>query len=434
MSSRTVKALQAAFSPLQIRDLRIYLSGQAVSLIGTWLQITAQGWVVWELTRSATALGIVAMLGTFPILLLGPWAGVWADRVDRRRLLIFTQVGAMASAFALAILLQTRTIQLWHVYVISTVLGLFTAADIPAQQAFLGDLSGMREVRKAVNLNSMIIQLSRMIGPALAGFIIGVWGSAPAFWLNGLSFLAVIASLISVRASQVRSPKGSDSFSELKKGVRFLRGNPRIQDLMAFVVLLTFLVFPVINIFPAFVGEVLHGDAQTLGYLLAASGAGALLGTILVVPLAQTVRRPGVAVAGATIWMGVWLLVFSWTVSLTMSMVSIFLVSLAAPTVFTTALGLVQILASPEMRARLVSLFVTVSFGTQPFASLLIGYSADWFSTPMAILLNGLFLMGGGVLMLILRPELRSWQVSQEEAVSAISLNTDSTNRSQSAT
>ena len=420
--SQAGKALREAFSPLRIRNFRLYLSGQAVSLIGTWLQVTAQGWVVWELTHSAAALGVVAMLGTLPILVLGPWAGVWADRFDRRRLLIITQVGAMVLAFALAILLQTGMIQLWHVYVISGLLGIFTAADVPTQQAFLGDLSGMQEVRRAVNLNSMIIQVSRMIGPALAGFIIGAWGTAPAFWLNGLSFVAVIASLVMVRASQARSAQSEDTIHEFQKGVNFLRGHARILDLMIFVVLLTFFVFPVISILPAFVGNVLHGGAQTLGSLLAASGAGALLGTILVVPLAQTIRRAGVAVAGATLWIGIWFVVFSTTASLQLSMVSIFFVSLGAPPVFTTALGLVQILASPEMRARLISLFVTVSFGTQPIASLLVGYSADLLSTPTAILLNGFLLMIGAMLMLLFRPELRAWQVTPQQAISALSL------------
>ncbi len=361
------------------------------------------------------------MLSTLPILLLGPLAGVWADRFDRRRLLIITQTGSMVLAFALAALLQTGLVELWHVYVISALLGVFTAVDVPAQQAFIGDLSGMKEIRKAVNLNSTIIQLSRMIGPALGGLLISAVGNAPAFWLNGLSFLAVIASLIVVRANQVRAQGSENSMRELLKGVSFLRNQPRIQDLMIFMVLLTFLVFPVVSIMPAFVGTVLHGNAQTLGILLAASGAGALVGTILIVPFAQSIRRVGLVVGSAVLWMGAWFIIFSTTTWLPLSVLSMFLISVAAPAVFTTSLGLIQVLSSPDMRGRLLSLFVTISFGTQPFASLLVGYTADLLTTPVAILLNGSFLMAGAVAMLVLRPGLRLWEVSKPPAIPPIS-------------
>ncbi len=405
-----IVAFKASFSPLRITSFRIYLSGQAVSLVGTWLQMTAQGWVVWELSRSPAALGIVAMLGSLPILLLGPWAGVLADRLDRRRLLITTQVGAMVVAFTFAALLQTNFIRLWHVYVLSTLLGVLTAVDMPAQQAFIGDLSGMGQVRQAVNLNTMVVQVSRMLGPALAGFMIGALGSASAFWLNGLSFLAVIASLLAVRSKQVRTARSRNWMSEFRDGLRFVEGQPRIQDLIIFVILITFFGLPVINILPAVASDVLHGDATTLGLLMAASGAGALAGTLFVVPLAQSLRRTGVAVWSAVLWIGVWFVVFSIETSLPLSALSLFFVSLGAPLVITMAMGLLQLLAPPDMRARLLSLFMMVSFGMQPLASLLIGYSAEHLGTPVAIQINALMLVGGAILMIVLRPKLRQWE------------------------
>jgi len=194
-----------SFSPLRIRDFRVYLLGQAVSLVGTWLQVTAQGWVVWVISQSPSQLGIVAMLSTLPILLLGRWTGVWADKLDRRKLLLATATSAMVLAFILATLVQTSRIQLWHLYILSLLLGIVTAIDLPAQQAFLGDLSGMGQVRRAVNLNTMIVQASRMVGPALAGFIIASLGTATAFWLNGISFAAVIASLLAIQSHQART-------------------------------------------------------------------------------------------------------------------------------------------------------------------------------------------------------------------------------------
>src|SRR5262249_35057421 len=151
-----------SFTPLRLPNLRIYLIGQAISLLGTWMQVTAQGWLVWELSHSEVALGIVSMLGSLPLLLFGLWAGVWADRLDRRKVLIGTQAVAMILAFILAALVWTNTVQLWHVYVLSFLLGCVTALDFPAQQAFLGDLASMTNVRKAIILNAMIFQIGRM--------------------------------------------------------------------------------------------------------------------------------------------------------------------------------------------------------------------------------------------------------------------------------
>ena len=167
-----------SFLPLRNWNLSVYLSGQAISLIGTWMQVTAQAWVVWSLTHSTAALGVVAMLGTLPILLLGPWTGVWADTLDRRRLLIVSQTSAMVLAITLALLVQTGVIQVWHVYVLATLLGIVTALDMPTQQAFIGDLSGMEQLRQAVVINNMLFQVSRMIGPALAGLVVARLGAA----------------------------------------------------------------------------------------------------------------------------------------------------------------------------------------------------------------------------------------------------------------
>jgi len=411
MLRQVTVTLWDTFSPLKIRNFRIYLIGQAISLVGTWLQITAQGWVVWELSHSAASLGFVAMLNTLPILLSGPWAGVWADRLDRRLLLIFTQISAMVLAFAPAILIQTSTIQLWHVYVLSALLGLVAALDFPAQQAFLGDLSGLGEVRRAVNLNAIIVQISRLVGPAVAGIIIGALGSAMAFWLNGLSFIPVTATLVIVRAEVTRTRKGESALREFAAGLRFLRHHARLQDLMLLVVLVTFLVFPVISIMPAFVGDVLRGDAQTLGYVLAASGAGALIGSITFAPLVQAARRVGVALTASVLWMGTWIVLFASASRFWVAMVAIFMASIAFPLVFATALGLVQVIASPEMRARLLSLFVTVSFGAQPIANLLVGLSAQVWTTPVAIGANGMLLIVGGSIIAV-RPGFRKWHVA----------------------
>lgn len=402
--------LSASFTPLKDRNFRIYLSGQAISLIGTWLQASAQQWVVWKLTGSSGAISVVTALSTLPLLFLAPWTGVWADRLDRRKLLIVTQIGAMLLAFILAFLTQTELIQLWHVYALSLILGVITALDMPAQQAFLGDLSGLGEIRKAVNLNIMFLQVSRIFGPAIAGFVIGALGAAPAFWLNGLSFLAVIATLVAVRANQLRAQKAKDERGAFRNSIRFVRSEPRMMDLFIFAILVTFFGLSIVlNILPAVADTVLKGDASIFGWLQAASGAGALFSVLVIVPIAQSLKRTGLMLAVATIWLGVWVWVFSLTTSIVPALLAMFLISFAPPTIMTTANGLVQLMSPPAMRARILTLFLMVSFGIQPIAALLVGFSADHFGIPTAIAINGIGLIVGGTIMLA-RRAVRDWE------------------------
>jgi MFS family permease len=404
-----VRTLRDSFTPLRLPNLRTYLIGQTISLLGTWMQVTAQGWLVWELSHSEVALGIVSMLGSLPLLLFGLWAGVWVDRLDRRKLLIGTQAAAMLLAFILAALVWTNTVQLWHVYVLSFLLGCVGAIDFPAQQAFLGDLTGMTGVRKAIVLNAMILQIGRMLGPALAGFVVGAVGAALAFFLNGLSFIAVIISLLIVRAHQVRLPRGGDQLRAVLDGLAFIKSEPHIQELIAFATLVTFFGISLLGFFPALAADVLQGDAQTLGLLLASSGAGALIGATIVAPLAQTAHRIGRVLGLAVIWVGSWWIAVSLSRSVPLSMLCIFLVSLAMPTVMTTVNGLLQVMAPPKMRGRLLSAYIIVSFGIQPIAALFIGFWASRLGIAAAIMIDGIAIIVGAIVILTLRPALRSW-------------------------
>jgi MFS family permease len=404
-----VHTLRDSFTPLRLPNLRTYLIGQAISLLGTWMQVTAQGWLVWELSHSEVALGIVSMLGSLPLLLFGLWAGVLTDRFDRRKILIGTQAAAMILAFILAALVFTNTVQLWHVYVLSFLLGCVGALDFPAQQAFLGDLSGMTSVRKAIVLNAMILQIGRMIGPALAGFVVGAIGAAAAFFLNGISFIAVIISLIIVRSHQVRLSHGGDQLRAVLEGLRFIKSEQRIQELIMFATLVTFFGISLLGFFPALAADVLHGDAQTLGLLLASSGAGAFIGATIVAPLAQTAHRIGRVLGLAVIWVGAWWIAVSLSRSMPLSMLCIFLVALAMPTVMTTVNGLLQVMAPPRMRGRLLSAYIIVSFGIQPIAALFIGFWASRLGIAAAIAIDGIAIIVGAVVILTLRPALRSW-------------------------
>ncbi len=404
------RIIRQNFSPLAEPNFRTYIIGQAISLVGTWLQVTAQGWVVWEISQSEAALGVVGMLTTLPLLLLSPWAGVWADRLNRRGLLIATQAAAMILAFILAALTQFKAVQLWHVYVLSFLLGVISAIDFPAQQAFLGDLAGISEVRKAVNLNATILQVSRMIGPAMAGWVIGVLGTATAFWLNGISFIAVIVSLLLVRSSQKTSTQMRGSVaSEFFEGLKFVRDQPRLQDLFLFVCAVTLFGLPVLGVMPAFASNVLQGDAQTFGLILASSGAGALVSTLIFAPLAQSRQRIGRVMGIVLVWMGLWFVLLSFARWMSLAMLSVFAFSIGAPMIIATSLGLMQMLTPLEMRARLVSLFTMISFGLQPFAALFIGYSAESVGIVTAVLINGSLLILSSIAIMSLRRPLWSW-------------------------
>lgn len=405
-----VHTLRDSFTPLRLPNLRIYLIGQAVSLLGTWMQVTAQSWLVWELSQSETALGITAMLGALPLLLFGLWTGVWIDRLDRRQLLIGAQIAAMLLAFILALLVITGTVQLWHVYVLSFLLGCVTAVDFPAQQAFIGDLTGMAVVRKAVVLNAMIVQIGRMLGPALAGMVIGSVGLGLAFLLNGLSFIAVIISLFIVRAQQAKSSRQGGQLSAVLEGLKFICCQPRVQDIILFAVLVVFFGISLLNFFPSLAAETLNGDAQTLGLLLAAAGGGALIGVTIFAPLAQSFKRTGVVMGLGVMWAGFWWIMVSRSQSVPLSMLFVFLVSWGVPTVLTTANGLLQIMAPPAMRGRLLATYLIVSFGILPISSLVIGFVADRVGTPNAMLISGATLIVCALLMLALRPGLRFWE------------------------
>lgn len=405
---KTFSALRDGFSPLKIRDFRVYMAGQLVSLVGTWMHLMALSWVVWDLSHSTISLGIAGMLASLPILILGPVAGVTADKSDRRKLLLVTQAGAMITSLIIAFLVYRGSVQVWHLYALSALLGVFTAFDLPAQQAFIGDLSGMGEVRKAVVVNAMMIQVSRLLGPALAGIVIGSVGVAVAFFLNGISFLAVIASLLVVKANQVR--KETAGVNDFRDGIKFMKKEPRIQDLVFFTALVTIFAMSTMSVLPAIVTDILGGNAGTLGFLMASSGAGALLSTVAVIPIIQQIRRTGFAVGLSVIWTGAWFIVFSFSKSIPVSMSAVFLMSAGIPIVLTTSIGLVQTMSPPDMKARLLSMLIMVSFGLQPFAAFGVGLMGQVFGPAGAVRVNGSALVIGASLLLLLRKDLRSWE------------------------
>ena len=414
---KTLNTLIEGYSPLKLKDFRIYLSGQSISMLGTWMQQTAQAWVVWELTHSELQLGIAAMLGFLPFLIFGPWSGVWADRLNRRKLLIWTQIIAMILAFVFAFLVQTNLISIWHIYILAALLGIVSTLDLPAQSAFIGDLTGIQNVRKAIVINGAIIQISRMLGPALAGWIISALGVSTAFWLNGLSFIAVILSLIAVHSTQEIHKTQHHALREFYDGLKFIKSQPIILDLLILTLVMTFFAFSAMQIMPAIATKILHGSAGSLGLLMGSSGAGALIGSVLVVPMTHNVRKIGILNSIAVLWAGLWLMIFSWSTNLYFSMLCLFMSATLIPLVFTTSSGLIQVTAPPNMKGRVLSALLIVALGVQPFASIFVGYLAHKIGPADAILVNGTLMVIFTFILIISRKELRRWEVTQSKSL-----------------
>jgi len=402
-----------SFAPLKNRNIRIYMSGQAVSLIGTWMQITAQAWIVWQLAHTATALGIVALLSQLPFFILGPLSGVWADRLDRRKILIYTQTISMILAFILAGLVQFHFVQLWHVYVLAVLLGVVSALDMTSQQAFIADISPREHIRKTVTINISFIQLSRMLGPALAGWVIAAMGTAMAFWLNGISFIAVIISLLAiVSTKQAESQKVKQSMiADFKEGVGFIIKNNVASGLITIISILTFFGWSVVQLLPAFSGRVLHGGAGELGLLMGASGAGALFGSLFIVPLGQKFHKPAIFILVGMIGCGINYFLFSFSSFLYLAVIFQFLASVFASCAFVTSNGIIQVITPVEIRARVLSFLFMITFGLQPVASFLIGMASDAIGIEHMILVDGIVIALGALILILRNSALRNYHV-----------------------
>ena len=389
----TLKIIGDNFSSLRIKNIRIYMSGQTISLLGNWMQQTAQSWVVWELSHSAASLGIVAFLSQFPSFLFGPWAGAFADRFDRKKILMITQILSMLLAFILAFMVQSGVLVLWHVYVLALMLGIVSAFDMTAEQAFISEIAGEKNIQKTIALNNSLNQLTRLIGPSIAGWAIASFGVAPAFWFNGIAYIMVVFTLIVIHSDREIKPVEGTGFEQFLEGLRYIQKQKLLRLVILFSAILTFFGLSIVQMMPAIASLMLNGNAQTLGYLLGAAGAGALTGTLFVVPFTQRIKRSCLAIGGSLIWSGCWYITFSFSRNIPFSMLCQFMASLGAANVLTLTSGLAQVLAPPHMRARIVSTILMISFGLQPLASYLAGWVADVFGISRMMLVSGMLMI-----------------------------------------
>lgn len=377
---------------LVYRDYRVLWIGAFTSSIGTWMQRVAQSWLVLDLTNSAFYLGLDAFLGEAPLLLFTLLGGVVADRYERRRILLVSQAVQMASAFALAILVFADVARIWHILALSFLTGTAQAFGGPAYQSLLPGLVRTEHVPNAIALNSIQFHLARIIGPLGAGVALATYGSSACFSINGLSFLVVIGSLLSLRPMPPASRTPRSIAAELGGGLRFVRSRPDIRGLMFLAFCTALLGAPVLTLLPVMVKFVFQQDAAGYSRLMAFSGAGGVLGAMAVAWMGRFVHMERTAMALQT-GLGVMLIAFALSRSLPLSYALLFVGSFALLMSFALLNSCVQLAVPDDMRGRTLSVYMMAFRGGMPLGSLGAGYVAQYSSAPTALAATGILLV-----------------------------------------
>jgi len=393
--------LRRVFKAFTYRDYRLLWAGAFTSSVGTWMQTVAQNWLILTLTGSAFYLGLAAFLQEAPFLVFSLFGGVLADRVDRRRILLGSQVVQLSSAFLLAALVALGRIHVWHILVLSLAVGLAQSFGGPAYQALVPTLVDREDLPNAVALNSIQFNLARVIGPVLGGWAFYALGAAACFALNGLSFLAVIAALLALRRGAHAAPVEEGSvLDSLKAGVAAVRASGPIRGLVGLSFLSSFCALPLVTFLPVFAKDIFGGDAKQYSELLAAFGLGAVVGALTVAGLSGLKRRGLVGVAMLTIF-GVLMIGFAFSRRLPVSLALLFLAGASMVSVFATFMTLVQTNVEEGMRGRVVSVYSLAFRGAMPLGNLTAGALAAVVTAPWVLVGNGvaLILFGGVVLL-----------------------------------
>jgi MFS family permease len=382
---REPSIIASIFSSFRHRNYRLFWAGQLISLIGTWVQSVAHGWLVYELTRSPAKLGYVSAAGSVPVLLFTLFGGVAADRVNRRLFLIGTQSTLMLSAFILGILTITGVVRYEHILLLALLSGTANAFDMPTRHAFLTDIVEKDDLVNAVALNSAMFNTARLVGPALSGLVMSAFGPGLCFLINGASFLAVIASLAFIRTENRKANRQSESpFKEMIDGFTYLRNNSKLTTLISAVAVPTLFGGPYMMLLPVFAREVLHGGPALLGLLMSATGAGALAGAVMVSALSSRNCAGRLLVFGGLAFSG-FLMLFSLCRNHILAVALLACVGWCMVTFNATTRSLIQLNTSDELQGRVMSLYFLVNLGLTPLGSLQAGTVASHLGAPFAV-------------------------------------------------
>lgn len=382
--------LRTVFRALRHRNFRYFYMGQTVSLTGTWMQRVAMGWLVYRLTESAFLLGLVGFTSQIPTLLLSPFAGVVADRFSRHRLTIITQALAMLQAFTLATLVFTDLVQVWHVIVLSGFLGVINAFDMPIRQSFMVEMiEDRRDLGNAIALNSSMVNAARLLGPSTAGLLIAAVGEGICFLLNGLSYIAVIGSLMAmtIPPSQPRQ-RTTRVWHELREGLQYAGRFEPIRAILLMLGLVGFAGMPYTVLLPIFARDILKGGPDTLGFLMGAAGIGALFGAVYLASR-KTVFGMGKLIPIASAVFGLSLMVFSFSEMLAISLALMFLTGLGQMIEMATSNTLLQTIVDDDKRGRIMSLYTIAIMGMAPIGSFIAGSLASSIGAPWTVFIGG---------------------------------------------
>ncbi len=386
-------ALSDRFRALRHRDYRLYWSGQLVSLIGTWMQSVAQGWLMHRLTSSAFMLGLLTFTQFVPVLMFSLWAGVIADRTDKRRMLMLTQSAALAQAVAIATAVSTGVVQPWMILVFAFAYGVFNAFDLPARQSFLVDLVGKEDLSNGIALNSAAFNTARIVGPAIAGILVASLGEAACFWINAVSYLVVLYCLARIGA---KPPSGARSGSELtlREGLRYVLELRPLRNLLVLLGFVSGLGFQYMVLLPVYAREILGSGAHGYGLLVSAFGVGSLVAAVLMTRRLSRwdLRRNlliGLLVAAAG------MLTLAWSRTLSLSMAGGFLSGFGLILYVATTNTLLQVTTDDRYRGRVMSFYTVMFVGSAPFGALLCGSIAQRWGAPWATSFSALVLFAG---------------------------------------
>ncbi len=403
---RTTSKPGGTFRALKHKNFQFFFAGQFISLTGTWMQTVAESWLIYRLTGSVVLLGLVRFASQIPVFLLAPIGGVVADRFDRRKILIFTQTWAMTMAFILAMLVLSGNVREWHLFVIAALLGLGNAFDIPTRQAFVADMVGREDLLNAIALNSSMFNGARIVGPAIAGLLVATVGEGWCFLLNALSYIAVITGFLMMNVKVVIRPQVGSTVANIAEGFRFVAKNPPIRALLLLLGLVSLMGMPYSVLMPIIADKFLGGGSATLGYLMGASGLGALAAA-LVLATRREVFGLGRWVNFASAGFGIFLIAFSFSRSFWLSAVLLVPIGFSMMTQMSSSNTLIQAMVPDELRGRVMSLYSMMFMGMAPFGALLSGWLAQYIGTPNTIVLGGSVCIVGALVFGYQLPSLR---------------------------
>jgi MFS family permease len=392
---------------LRHRNYRIFMGGQLISLIGTWMQTVAESWLVYRLTGSALLLGLAGFANRIPIFLLSPIGGAVADRYSRHRIVIATQVASMVLAAALAFLTLTHLVRVWHLMAIAALLGVVNAFDIPGRQSFVVELVAREDLQNAIALNSSMFNGARVVGPAIAGVLVASVGEGWCFFANAVSYIAVIIGLLLMRVPRTPAAvRPASAVAHVMEGFRFVSRSRPILALLLLLGLISLMGTPYSVLMPIIADQTFHSGARGLGILMGASGVGALLGALT---LASRVGLQGYGsiIAFAAIGFGLSLIAFSTVRSLWLGVAFLLPVGFAMMTQMAASNTLIQSMIPNELRGRVMAVYSMMFMGMAPIGALLAGSLAGWLGTTTTVAAGGALCLLGGLIFLQRLPHLR---------------------------